>query len=109
MPWAPGTACVCGGVKRQGRCDRCDRGKRARDTRKSAAERGYDWQWQKFRKRFLAEHPLCEDCISEGRVGAATDIHHKQKLRDRPELKYEEENLVPLCKMHHDRRTAKGE
>jgi 5-methylcytosine-specific restriction protein A len=65
--------------------------------------------WQKFRKRFLAERPLCEDCTSEGRVGAATDVHHKQKLRDRPELKYEEGNLMPLCKACHDRRTAKGE
>lgn len=93
----------------QGKCDRCERGKRAPDTRKSAAERGYDWQWQKFRRSYLAQYPLCEDCSSEGRVGAATDIHHKQKLRDRPEMKYEEGNLMPLCKMHHDRRTARGE
>jgi 5-methylcytosine-specific restriction protein A len=105
MPYAPATCCR----KTNGRCDRCDRGKRARDTRKSAAERGYDWTWQKFRKVYLSEHPLCSDCETEGRVGAATDIHHKQKLRDRPELKYEEENLMALCKACHDKRTARGE
>jgi 5-methylcytosine-specific restriction protein A len=109
MPYAPATCCPCGGRKTNGRCDRCDRGKRARDTRKSAAERGYDWTWQKFRKVYLSEHPLCSDCEAEGRVGAATDIHHKQKLRDRPELKYEEENLMALCKACHDKRTARGE
>jgi 5-methylcytosine-specific restriction protein A len=122
MPWAPGTACVCGGVKRHGRCDRCDRGKRARDTRKSAAERGYDWMWQRFRLRYLSDHPLCVDCLNPdplstanafeppgSRVSAATDVHHIQKLRDRPELKYEESNLMALCSKCHDRRTAKGE
>jgi hypothetical protein len=49
------------------------------------------------------------DCEAEGRAGAATDVHHKQKLRDRPDLKYEESNLVALCSEHHDKRTAKGE
>lgn len=94
MPWAP----------------RSSRPKqRQRDTRKNAAERGYDWQWQKFRRSYLAQNPLCVDCDSEGRVGAATDVHHIQKLRDKPELKYEEGNLMPLCKMHHDKRTARGE
>lgn len=55
------------------------------------------------------QHPLCEDCTAIGIVGAATDVHHKQKLRDRPDLKYEESNLMPLCKMHHDKRTDRGE
>jgi 5-methylcytosine-specific restriction protein A len=92
MPWAPKPA-----RPKQ----------RQSDTRKHAAARGYDYQWQKFRERYLAEHPLCMDCLPI--VTAATDVHHKQKLRDRPELKYEEVNLMGLCKMHHDRRTAKGE
>jgi 5-methylcytosine-specific restriction endonuclease McrA len=47
------------------------------------------------------------DCLPI--VTAATDVHHKQKLRDRPELKYEEENLMGLCKACHDKRTARGE
>lgn len=109
MPYSPPTGCPCGGRKINGKCDRCQRGKRGPDTRKSAAERGYDYRWQCFRKRFLAQHPLCQDCTGEGQVGAATDIHHKQKLRDRPELKYEEENLMPLCELHHKLRTARGE
>jgi 5-methylcytosine-specific restriction protein A len=80
---------------------------RQRDTRQHAAARGYDYQWQKFRESYLAQHPLCMDCLPI--VTAATDVHHKQKLRDRPELKYEEGNLMPLCKACHDKRTARGE
>jgi 5-methylcytosine-specific restriction protein A len=80
---------------------------RPRDTRKSAAERGYDWQWQKFRARYLGSNPLCMDCLPL--VTAATDVHHRQKLRDRPELKYEDSNLVSLCSACHDKRTAMGE
>jgi 5-methylcytosine-specific restriction protein A len=49
------------------------------------------------------------DCSAEGMVTAATDVHHKQKLRDRPELKYEFDNLLALCSACHDSRTAKGE
>lgn len=42
-------------------------------------------------------------------VRAAEHIHHKRKLADHPELKYEDGNLVPLCEVCHNRRTAKGE
>ena len=108
MPSAPGRACTCGGIVRQGVCDRCGP-KRRTQYRKHAAARGYDYQWQQFRKRYLALNPLCMDCKKIGIVTAATAIHHVQKLKPRPDLKYEESNLMPLCKMHHDRRTAKGE
>lgn len=82
---------------------------RPKDDRRSAAARGYDYQWQKFRILYLAEHPLCMDCLSEGMTTAATDVHHKKKLAEHPELKYEDVNLRALCSPCHDRRTAKGE
>lgn len=55
------------------------------------------------------QHPLCIDCEALGIVAAARDIHHVHKLKDRPDLKYEDGNLMALCKMHHDQRTAMGE
>ena len=112
MPVAPPRAHHCGGRITNGVCDRCGPSKRnnAYDRQRgSAAERGYDYTWQQFRLSYLAMHPLCVDCEREGRAEAATDIHHRQKLRDRPELKYEESNLMGLCKRHHDQRTARGE
>lgn len=109
MPNAPAIACPCGGKRINGRCDRCNAGKRAKDNRKGSTARGYDYQWQRFRERYLAEHPLCVDCEADGIVGAATDIHHVHKLRDRPDLKYEDSNLLPLCGACHAKRTARGE
>lgn len=119
MPTSPPIACSspgCPGRRQAGEpCATCGKGgkrearKRHDEHRGSAAMRGYDWQWQKFRKVYLAEHPLCVDCEAAGIVAAATDIHHVQKLATHPELKYEAENLMPLCKHHHDTRTARGE
>lgn len=82
---------------------------RPRDTRPHAAARGYDYRWQQFRERYLAEHPLCKDCEERGIVTPATDIHHIKKLKDHPDLKYDERWLRALCKADHDRRTARGE
>lgn len=115
MPVSPALACPCGGRRQAGQpCERCGRGgkqsRREYDQRRgSAAERGYDAAWQRFRKRYLAEHPLCEDCQATGIVTAATDIHHIAKLRDRLDLKYEDSNLMALCSRCHDVRTRKGE
>lgn len=83
------------------------------ERRGSAYQRGYDKQWAKFRTRYLREHPLCVDCLDNPLpsepVQPATEIHHKQKLRDRPDLKYHPDNLMALCHKHHSIRTARGE
>lgn len=107
MPLAPPQCCPCGGKRINGVCDRCGPRKRQAHT-KTTTERGYDWAWQKFRARYLAEHPLCQDCLPE-RVTAAEEVHHRQKIRDRPDLRLDEANVVGLCGNCHDRRTARGE
>lgn len=76
---------------------------------KSTTERGYGWDWQCRRAAFLADNPLCQDCEAENIVTAATEVHHKRKIRHAPELRLEEENLMALCSRHHQQRTAKGE
>ena len=108
MPMSQPVCCPCGGRRIKGVCDRCGPRKRE-DHRQHAAARGYDYQWQQFRRLYLAMHQLCVDCEAIGMVAGATDVHHVVKLRDKPEAKYEEENLMPLCKHHHDTRTARGE
>ena len=112
MPTSPPVACACGGRRTGGVCDRCGPRKRSKEhdrNRGTSTERGYDYQWQKFRKQYLTYNPLCVDCMEIGVAAPATDIHHKFKLREQPELKYEESNLMSLCKLHHDKRTARGE
>jgi 5-methylcytosine-specific restriction endonuclease McrA len=50
------------------------------------------------------------DCLKEDhRAVSATDVHHIAKLRERPDLRFEETNLMPLCSGHHDARTARGQ
>jgi 5-methylcytosine-specific restriction protein A len=79
-----------------------DNGIRLRATRQ---ERGYDSRWQKFRQWFLAKHPLCVDCLRGGRCVEATEVDHIVALR-RGGDKYALENLQPLCKPCHSRKTA---
>jgi 5-methylcytosine-specific restriction endonuclease McrA len=55
------------------------------------------------------QHPLCEDCSGRGTVEAATEVHHIEKVRRRPELRLAWGNLMPLCDGCHNARTARGE
>ena len=54
------------------------------ERRKSARERGYDTQWEKYRKEFLLQHPLCEDCLSKKILRTATVV---AALRGLPQQK----------------------
>ena len=76
--------------------------------RGSAASRGYDRTWQRFRDAFLMSHPLCSDCLPK-QVTPAIEVHHIKRLRDAPELRLVEANCLGLCKAHHSARTARGE
>ena len=71
--------------------------------------RHYDGSWEKFSKRYRAEHPLCVDCEKAGMVTAAKEVHHIAKVNDNPERKYDSDNLMSLCSSCHAKRTAKGE
>jgi 5-methylcytosine-specific restriction protein A len=72
--------------------------------RGSSRARGYDANWERFRKWFLARHPFCADCER-----LATEVHHVQKVKDRRDLKLVEANCMALCKADHTKRTARGE
>lgn len=74
---------------------------------RSAAGRGYDNKWRAFRKRYLAVHPLCAECLKHGRFTKATVIDHIKPFRGDERLQYDPDNLQPLCKACHDRKTGK--
>jgi 5-methylcytosine-specific restriction protein A len=73
--------------------------------RGTSAERGYDAAWRRFRLWFLHRYPICADCLTV----AATDVHHVEKLKDRPDLRLTESNCSGLCGRCHKIRTARGE
>ena len=98
----------CNALTNETYCDRHRRPKKTRVDpeahrrydagRRSSHARGYDRRWYKFRAAYLARHPWCDRC-----GGPATEIHHVKPLRLSTELKYEEDNLVALCKPCHTR------
>ena len=57
----------------------------------------------------LAANPLCADCTERGLVTPANEVHHLLKVRDRPDLKLDAENVRCLCESCHSTRTARGE
>ncbi len=79
-----------------------------RQSRKgSSSERGYGYRWQKLRARFLAQHPVCAECLKEGRITMATDVDHIRPHKGEPELMWNEGNLQALCHACHSRKTAR--
>lgn len=83
--------------------------KRHDALRKSARERGYDSRWEKIRKIFLMNNPLCVDCLKDGRLTPAKVVDHIKPHRGNKELFWDESNWQSLCVMHHNKKTARGE
>lgn len=95
MPTIHKTACRCGGTKTNGRCDRCHaaRGKHDRTT----TERGYGADWQRVSRRVRQLKPLCEVCEKQGKVTAASQVHHKIPIALAPHLRLDASNLMSVC------------
>lgn len=36
----------------------------------------YGHEWKRIRARYVAEHPLCEQCLKEGRITPVEEVHH---------------------------------
>ena len=62
----------------------------------------YDARWRRYRKMFLAEHPVCVEC---GRAAVVCD-HIKDHMGDYDAF-WDPTNHQPLCKSCHDSKTAK--
>jgi 5-methylcytosine-specific restriction protein A len=78
--------------------------RRAQYNRDHASERGgtvYTYRWQKLRRVYLAMNPLCVECQRPADV-----VDHIQPHRGDQTLMWEWNNLQPMCKPCHDRKTA---
>jgi len=72
--------------------------------RGTAAERGYNYRWNKYRIPYLKRHPLCvnfEECHNP-----ATVVDHIKPVNQGGDF-WDPENHQPMCKPCHDRKTAK--
>ena len=77
------------------------------ELRPGAAKRGYGRAWQKARKQFLNAHPLCEECMKNGRYVKATDVDHIIAHRGDEKLFRNRDNWRALCHSCHSKKTAK--
>ena len=69
-----------------------------------------DTRWKKVRQTYLQNHPLCEECLKEGKVYAGTledplQVHHKKSPFQNGTINYEllldDHNLETICSYHH--------
>ena len=76
-------------------------------TKRSSTADGYGYQWQKARRVFLLNHPLCVECERQGYINAATVVDHITPHKGDRELFWNQRNWQPLCKRHHSQKTAR--
>ena len=74
---------------------------------RSASARGYGRAWQKARKRYLEAHPVCVECLKEGKYVKATDVDHIVPHRGDQKLFWDQGNWQPLCHKHHSIKTRR--
>lgn len=76
--------------------------------RGNATERGYGSRWRAARGRFLRKHPLCAECLRQGKLSPATVVDHIIPHRGDMKLFWDESNWQALCKDCHDQKTGSG-
>ena len=69
--------------------------------RGSSTKQGYGYDWQQVRLRYLKQHPLCEDCLTKGKVVHATLVHHIKPILEGG-ARLNENNLKALCNDCHE-------
>jgi 5-methylcytosine-specific restriction protein A len=109
MPYAAKQPCSggCGRLVGHGRCAGCQ-AKRPERQRKTSAQRGYGYRWQKSSKLWLQAHPLAVDYFGthDGVVKLAEVVDHIVPHRGDMQLFWDPNNWQGLTKEDHDRKTA---
>lgn len=67
----------------------------------------YDWAWRRYSKQRLARFPFCVECAHLGKARRAVVTDHVRPHEDDPMLFKDPDNHQSLCKVHHDRKTAR--
>ncbi len=68
---------------------------KVKDNRLSSTAREYNYRWQKVRKMYLNENPLCVECLKEGRITpAATTVDHIEPHRGDYDKFWDEDNML---------------
>ena len=76
---------------------------------RSAATKGYGARWRLESKKFLALHPLCEECLKEGKATPVTVVDHIVPHQGHPKLFWDRSNWQALYKRCHDKKTRRDD
>lgn len=61
----------------------------------------YGRAWKRIRDRYIASHPLCEKCLTEGRTAPAEEVHHILPVSCGGN--HSTSNLMSLCRSCHNK------
>jgi 5-methylcytosine-specific restriction enzyme A len=75
-------------------------------ARLTSRQRGYTRQWEKARRLFLSDYPMCAECYRRGRHTLATVVDHIIPHKGDAHLFWDECNWQALCSRCHNLKTA---
>ena len=109
MPYAPRRGCAYGKCKQMAvlGSQYCEEHKKLADkqynrySRPADTGKRYGMKWKKARDRHAKEHPLCEKCLTEGRVTMMDEVHHIVPVSRGGT--HDDSNLMSLCRSCHNR------
>ena len=70
-----------------------------RYERDKAVVKKYDGRYRKLRNLYIAQHPLCEECLKHGRRTPAEEVHHIKPVKWGGEHSFD--NFMALCQACH--------
>ena len=85
--------------------EKLDRDRYNKYERSPDVNRKYGRAWKRIRDRYAAAHPLCEQCLKEGRLTPVEEVHHILPISQGGT--HDASNLMSLCqschtKIHHE-------
>ena len=105
MPYKPKRPCSYPGCPRLTSGRYCEEHQKIitahynKHQRDPASKRRYGRAWKRIRDRYIAAHPLCEQCKRAGKITPAEEVHHILPLSKGGT--HVESNLMALCKRCH--------
>ncbi len=70
-------------------------------TRLDEVKKKYNYKWKKIRDAYVAEHPLCEMCLKEGKYTPVEEVHHILPVSRGGTN--DTSNLMSVCKSCHNK------
>jgi 5-methylcytosine-specific restriction protein A len=76
---------------------------------RNSTRSGYDYRWQKFRKAYFYQYPLCVRCEKLGIVKSAEHLDHINPVTGADDPTFWIGPFQGLCHSHHSQKTAEDQ